>query len=567
MNRQEAESAVVTTGLTARRLRPADEAALAALFAEIATDPAAADFHPHPFTAAEAGRISGYPGRDLYLGLFGDDARPIGYGMLRGWDDGFEIPSLGIYLAAAGRGQGLSRLLMEALHRAAANQGATRVRLKVYRRNQKALTLYQRLGYVFGAEEAGQLVGLLDLPANGSPRPAPSVMPEASPALDVPPSSPHSTRKPPMSIRFPVYRPRFTGKEREKVLDCIDSTWISSKGKYIAEFEAKFAAFLGVDHALAVSNGTVALHVALEALGIGRGDEVLLPTLTYIASANAITYTGATPVFVDSETDYWQIDPAAIEAKITPRTRAIMPVHLYGHPCDMEAIMAIARKHKLHVIEDCAEAIGTRDNGRLVGTFGDVASFSFFGNKTITTGEGGMVTTGNADLADRISRLKGQGLARDREYWHDLVGYNYRMTNICAAIGSAQMDALAEVIELKQRLAGWYRDALADLPVAIHGVKPGSFNSYWMVSILTDEAGDRDPLRAALKAGGVETRPLFWPMHQMDIYARPGESYPRAENLASRGMNLPSYPDLSRDDVGEICSVIAAYYREGRERR
>lgn len=366
-----------------------------------------------------------------------------------------------------------------------------------------------------------------------------------------------------MNIRYPVYRPRFTGKEKDLVLDCIESTWISSKGKYISQFENLFAEFLGVQHALSVSNGTVALHVALEALGIGPGDEVLLPTLTYIASANAVTYTGATPVFVDSETEYWQMDPRELAGRITPRTKAIMPVHLYGHACDMKPVMALAKQHNLLVVEDCAEAIGTRDGDRLVGTFGDVASFSFFGNKTVTTGEGGMVTTNDAAIADKVMRLKGQGLAKDREYWHDLVGYNYRMTNICAAIGCAQMEAVHEVIAMKQAVAGWYRQALAGLPVAVHGTRPGTFNSYWMVSILTDLPEDRDPLRAHLKEDGIETRPLFPPMHLMPVYQRPRERFPRAEGLAQRGINLPSYPELSRTDVAEICGSIAQYFKRG----
>ena len=365
-----------------------------------------------------------------------------------------------------------------------------------------------------------------------------------------------------MSYRYPVYQPSFSGEERRLVLDCIDSTWISSKGRYIGEFEQRFASYLGARHALSVSNGTVALHVALMALGIGPGDEVLVPTLTYIASANAVRYVGADVVFVDSEPGYWQIDPEDAERRITARTRAIMPVHLYGHACDMARIRALADKYGLLVIEDCAEAIGTEYEGRRVGTFGDISTFSFFGNKTITTGEGGMVVTGNDQFADLVNRLKGQGLAQDREYWHDLVGYNYRMTNICAAIGCAQIGRIDEIVERKQQIAGWYRDSLAGLPVEIHAVRPGTFHSYWMVSILTSESRDRDPLRAHLKAGGIETRPVFNPIHQMPMYAAPERHFPVAENLASRGINLPSYPDLSRADVEAIGASIRAYFGE-----
>jgi perosamine synthetase len=363
-----------------------------------------------------------------------------------------------------------------------------------------------------------------------------------------------------VSFRYPVYQPHFTGKERDYVLDCVDSTWISSKGKYIGEFERQFAAFLGVPHALSVSNGTVALHVALAALGIGPGDEVLVPTLTYVASANAVTYAGAQVVFVDSEPDYWQIDVEDARRKITPRTKAIMPVHLYGQACDMGALMALARQHGLLVIEDCAEAIGTRVGGQLVGTFGDVGSFSFFGNKTITTGEGGMVVTRDPAIADRIARLKGQGLARDREYWHDLVGYNYRMTNICAAIGVAQMEQIDQVIERKRALAGLYGEALRGLPLQLHREQQGTTHTHWMVTILIDEAGQRDGLRRHLADDGIETRPMFYPVHQMPIYQRAGETHPVADRLATRGINLPSYPDLTDDDVHTIAASVRSYF-------
>jgi perosamine synthetase len=363
-----------------------------------------------------------------------------------------------------------------------------------------------------------------------------------------------------MSFKYPVYKPHFTGKEKELVQECLDSTWISSKGKYINEFETRFASYLGTDRALSVSNGTVALHVALEALGIGPGDEVLVPTLTYIASANAVSYVGARVVFVDSEPDYWQIDTQDAERKITKNTKAIMPVHLYGHACDMDKIQTLAKKYSLYIIEDCAEAIGTKYKDKLVGGFGDIASFSFFGNKTITTGEGGMVVTNNDKYADLVARLKGQGLAKNREYWHDIIGYNYRMTNICAAIGCAQMDDIEAIIEKKSEIADWYRKYLSKSPIEMHGVQPGSFHSYWMVSILTRDPNDRDLLREHLKNQGIETRPLFNPVHKMDMYLRPDEKFPVAENLSARGINLPSYPDLTRTAVEEICTCINEYF-------
>ncbi|MBS1736702.1 MAG: DegT/DnrJ/EryC1/StrS aminotransferase family protein, partial [Bacteroidetes bacterium] len=227
-------------------------------------------------------------------------------------------------------------------------------------------------------------------------------------------------------MKIPIYQPSLSGKEKKYVLDCLDSTWISSKGKYIPLFENAFADFTAIKHAASVCNGTVALHVALVALGIGPGDEVIVPTFTYIASVNAITYTGATPVFVDSLPKTWQMDTEDVERKITNKTKAIMAVHLYGQPCDLDALKTIADNNKLFLIEDCAEAIGTYYKGKHVGGFGDIACFSFFGNKTITSGEGGMVLSNNEELLNKVAHLKGQGLAKNREYWHDLIGFNYR---------------------------------------------------------------------------------------------------------------------------------------------
>ncbi|MCJ8151397.1 DegT/DnrJ/EryC1/StrS aminotransferase family protein (plasmid) [Shinella sp. B3.7] len=359
-------------------------------------------------------------------------------------------------------------------------------------------------------------------------------------------------------MKYPVYSPHFVGKEKEYVNDCLDSTWISSKGRYIALFEDAFSQFVGVKHAASVSNGTVALHVALIALGIGPGDEVLVPTFTYIASVNSIAYTGATPVFVDSEPEFWQIDVADARRKISAKTKAIMPVHLYGQACDMVAIMELAREHNLLVVEDCAEAIGSMVEGAHVGTFGDISTFSFFGNKTITTGEGGMVVTNNDEYAEMVNRLKGQGLAANREYWHDLVGFNYRMTNICAAIGYAQLEGIGQILAKKKEIAVWYKEELVNLALNVHAEREGSVHSYWMVSILLRDKNLRDPMRRFLRENGVETRPLFHLSHEMEMY-KEDISYPVAEDLSTRGMNLPSYPDLGRQDVANICALIRKF--------
>jgi perosamine synthetase len=361
--------------------------------------------------------------------------------------------------------------------------------------------------------------------------------------------------------KIPIYQPSLTGNEKKYVIDCLESTWISSKGKYLSLFENSFSEFIGVKHAAAVSNGTVALHVALLALGVGPGDEVIVPTLTYISSVNAIKYTGATPVFVDSLADTWQMDPADVSAKISEKTKAIMVVHLYGHPCDMDSLFSIAKKQNLFMIEDCAEAIGSKYKGKSVGTFGDIATFSFFGNKTITTGEGGMVVTNDETLHDRVVHFKGQGLAKHREYWHDVVGYNYRMTNVCAAIGLAQLEQVNDFLQRKLEIATTYEKAFKKSPVEFHKSHADVTHSYWMCSILVPEAKQRDELREHLKENGIETRPLFYPVHTMPMYSDKFERLVVAEDLAWRGINLPSFPQLTDNEVHSIIMAINKFYK------
>ena len=365
-------------------------------------------------------------------------------------------------------------------------------------------------------------------------------------------------------FQIPIYQPDLGGNVKDYVNECLDTSWISSRGRFVTQFETRFADRIGVAHAASVCNGTVALHLALMALGIGEGDEVIVPTLTYIASANAVAYTGATPVFVDSVRSTWQIDPEDVRRHLTPRTRAIMPVHLYGQACDMGALMALAQQHRLFVVEDCAEAFGTYYKGRHVGTFGDIATFSFFGNKTITTGEGGMVVSDDKPLIKRARHLKGQGLAAHREYWHDVIGYNYRMTNIQAAIGLAQLERADEFIARKRQLADRYRDALQNLPLEVHAEAPGTVHSYWMVSILVQRPDQRDPLRQHLGQAGIETRPVFYPVHTMPMYAKNYRKHAVAEDLAWRGINLPCWPGLAEKQQLYIIDAIKRFYEEAR---
>lgn len=358
---------------------------------------------------------------------------------------------------------------------------------------------------------------------------------------------------------IPVYTPYFGGREKEYVNQCLDSTWISSKGEFIARFERAFSEYTGASYATTVSNGTVAIHLALEALGIGPGDEVIVPTLTYVASVNTILQTGAKPVFVDSLESSWQIDPQDVAAKVTSRTKAVMAVHLYGLPCDMDTLKQICSEHKLYLVEDCAEAFGTWYKGCHVGTFGDIATFSFFGNKTITTGEGGMVVARDKAVMDKAYHLKNQGVSQVREYWHDTVAYNYRMTNICAAIGLAQLEQAETILARKRQIAAWYRDGLKGLPLKTHDELPDTVHSYWMCSIIIDDASRRQALRDHLKEAGIETRPLFYPAHTLP-HCKDEQVFPVAESLAARGINLPSYPDLSREQTFTICKQIRDFF-------
>lgn len=359
--------------------------------------------------------------------------------------------------------------------------------------------------------------------------------------------------------KIPVYQPILRGNEKKYVNECLESSWISSKGSFVRRFEEAFAAYTGAPHAVSVCNGTAALHLALIALGIGVGDEVVVPTLTYVASANAISYTGAIPVFVDSLPDTWQMDPREVAKKITSRTKAIMAVHLYGHPCDLDSLLSLCQAHRLFLIEDCAEAFGTFYKGRHVGTFGEVGAFSFFGNKTITTGEGGMVICRKGEVHQQLVLYKGQGVNSAHPYWHEVVGYNYRMTNICAAIGYAQLEQAEWILKQKKFIALEYEKALKNLPIQCHKPIGDVVHSHWMCSILVNNLQLRDALRDYLAEAGVETRPFFYPLHCLPIYKQM-ERYPVAEVLSERGINLPSYPALSLRELQEICNVIQQFY-------
>ncbi len=364
-----------------------------------------------------------------------------------------------------------------------------------------------------------------------------------------------------MDYLIPVYHPSLDGNEKKYVTECLESTWISSKGGFINRFEKAFSDYVGVEHSTSVSNGTVALHLALEAIGINEGDEIIVPSLTYIASVNTIIQSGAIPVFVDSIEATWQIDPSDVLKKITPKTKAIMVVHLYGLACDMDELVSICQFHNLKLIEDCAEAFGTKYKNRHVGCFGDIATFSFFGNKTITTGEGGMVVSKSLETIEKARHLKSQGVSKVKEYWHDVLAYNYRMTNICAAIGLAQIERADQILAKKRAIAELYKNNLVDLPLVLHGEKANFVHSYWMCSLLLEDPALRDPLRNALKNKGIETRPVFFPAHTMP-HCKVNASFPIAESISSRGINLPSFPGMTEEQVLYVCHSISDFLHE-----
>lgn len=360
---------------------------------------------------------------------------------------------------------------------------------------------------------------------------------------------------------IPVAAPVLDGRELEYVTECLTSTWISSSGRFITEFEARFAEFCGVKHAVAVNNGTTALHLALVALDLQPGDEVLIPAFTYIATANAVTYCGATPVLVEAEPRTMNLDVADLEAKVTPRTKGIIPVHLYGHPADMDGVREVAARRHLWVVEDAAEALGARYKDVRTGALSDCATFSFFGNKIITTGEGGMVTTDDDALAARLKLYRSQGMDPERRYWHPVVGYNYRMTNVAAAIGLAQLERVDHHLAERRRVAAAYDARLAGLERFI--VRPVAENwaehVYWMytVTLGQEAAMSRDAVIQALAAEGIESRPTFHPMHAMPPYAHlAGKGFPVAEDLGARGINLPTHALLADEDIDRVCSAL-----------
>lgn len=371
-------------------------------------------------------------------------------------------------------------------------------------------------------------------------------------------------------VFIPVCEPLLAGNELKYVTEAVKTGWISSSGKYVTEFEKQFAAYCGCKYGVAVCNGTVALHLAMLALGIGKGDEVIIPTFTMIASAFAVCNTGAKPVFVDADKDSWNIDVKKIEEKITSRTKAIMPVHVFGKMCDMEAICTIAKKHNIFVVEDAAEAHGAEYHGKKSGFFSDIAGFSFFANKNITTGEGGMVITNRKDIYDRACYFKNMCFPLDgpRNYQHNDIGYNYRMSNVVAAIGLAQVEKADEYRAMRIRNNRLYRKYLKDVSGVIFQSKPSErcVDVCWMnaIVIVPEKYGHtKDELVAHLKKNDIETRLLFTGMHKqkslLDFGCNGEGEYPVCEWLTENGLYLPSGSGLGELDIKRICKIIKSF--------
>ncbi|HBE18549.1 MAG TPA: aminotransferase DegT [Cyanobacteria bacterium UBA11149] len=361
---------------------------------------------------------------------------------------------------------------------------------------------------------------------------------------------------------IPISQPSITQLEIDYVTDALKSGWVSSLGEYITKFEEKFAAYCGTKYALTTANGTTGIHLALATYGIKPGDEVIVPDFTFIATANAVNYTGAKPVFVDIEEDTLCINPLEIEKAITEKTKAIIAVHLYGHPANMTAINQLAQQYNLIVMEDTAEAHGASINGQKVGSLSYCGIFSFYGNKIVTSGEGGMITTNDEEFYQKAKHLRDHAMSSSKRYWHDELGYNYRMTNMQAALGLAQLERIDEFIEKRQEIFNEYQKNLSDIPgLKLNFTAKWATNVYWLICLEIEGYTEieRNNLMDALKLKGIDTRPYFYPISDMPMYKNEQIYTPITHKVYQRGINLPCYFDLTDREIDYICSSIGNY--------
>jgi perosamine synthetase len=367
-----------------------------------------------------------------------------------------------------------------------------------------------------------------------------------------------------MSDFIPVNEPLLDGNEKKYLLECIETGWISSEGPFIKEFEQKFAARVGRKHGIAVTNGTAALDAAVEALGIGLGDEVIMPTFTIISCITQIVRCGATPVLVESDPATWNMDVTRIEAKITARTRAIMVVHIYGLPVDMEPVLDIAERHDLKIIEDAAEMHGQTCGGKPCGSFGDISTFSFYPNKHLTTGEGGMIVTDDDELAETCRSLRNLCFKPEKRFVHERLGWNLRMTNLQAALGLAQLERLDDFVEKKRAMGQRYTELLADLPGVQLPLMSTAYaqNIYWVYGLVLDKTigFDAEEAMKRLGAKGIGCRPFFYPMHQQPVFQKmgmfAGEHYSEAERLSQYGFYIPSGMALTHCQIDRVAATV-----------
>ena len=362
---------------------------------------------------------------------------------------------------------------------------------------------------------------------------------------------------------IPVNEPLIGERETTYVLDCMRSGWISSEGPYVARFEEAWARYCGVSHGVAMTSGTAALFAACDALRLRPGDEVIMPTFTIIGCAQAVIAAGATPVLVDSDPRTWCMDVAEVAARVTPRTRAIMAVHIYGHPVDMDPLRDLARRHGLAIIEDAAEAHGATYRGARTGSLGDIACFSFYANKILTTGEGGMVLTDDALLAERARSYRNMAFRPERRFYHTETGFNYRMTALQAAVGLAQVEDIEPRVRRKRQIGARYNELLAGVPmIATPAEQPWATNVYWMYGIVLDETSGYDAAEFAqrLSRRGVTTRPFFLGMHEQPVLRErglfAGEHYPVAERIAKYGLYLPSGLTLTDEQQQHVADAV-----------
>ena len=358
-------------------------------------------------------------------------------------------------------------------------------------------------------------------------------------------------------IKIPISKPSLGLKEKQYLNEAIDSGWISSKGKFIEEFEKEFANYCGTKYAITTCNGTTALHLALLALNIKDGDEVIIPDLTFVATANSILFQNAKPIIVDVLHDSLCINPSLIESKISSRTKAIMPVHLYGHPADMKNINEIAKKYNLFVIEDAAEAHGAEFEGKKVGSIGDIGVFSLFGNKIITSGEGGVITTNSFEIANRIKFLRDHGMSPIKKYWHTELAYNYRMTNLQAAIALAQLERIDDIILKKKLIFDWYKEFLSDFKeIKLNYSSNNVSNVYWMITMQFDAFTEntRNEFIKKLEDAGIESRPFFYPISDMPYFTKSDTIITHEKYKI--GINLPTFYEITKNEVEYVCSTI-----------